>query len=273
MRRYPALFGISVALLVVLVGSLIVYVARLDAQEKKDSSPQVQVSAPASSSAQEVALKAELQLVRDYDQRMQNTVYWSLGVVVLVTVLLAGFSWYTNFRIYERDLASLRDQITIAVEKQSLDASEKLRTQISARLEAISSQQQSFSESLLKQLDGIRTKFRSVAEELNRATVRDLLRVKLDLHEIQLEAQEKQSPSILVSTHIKILGLGLQLNDQYVFSRALVSIEKQLKAGGKLTAHEITNLSNLLDQLPKEFMGNAQAIRDLIPGAIFMLGV
>src|SRR6266849_9833581 len=43
------------------------------------------------------ALRAQLEVMRRYDDRILSTVYWSLGTVVLLAVLLYGFSWYTNF--------------------------------------------------------------------------------------------------------------------------------------------------------------------------------
>ena len=60
-------------------------------------------------------LRGQLAEMRDYDQRLLATVYWSLGGVFLVIVVIAGLNWFANYRIYERERESLRNEINLQV--------------------------------------------------------------------------------------------------------------------------------------------------------------
>jgi hypothetical protein len=91
-------------------------------------------------------LKAQLQVMQSDDQRLTTSVYWSLGVVGAIALLLVGYSWFTNMRIYERDKAALTQELEgkletkfsnfkTALEKDNLDLnkhiSEKMTKPIS----------------------------------------------------------------------------------------------------------------------------------------------
>lgn len=52
-------------------------------------------------------LKAQNAVLRDYQQHLLSTVYWSLGILSGIGLLLSGYSWYSNFRIYDREKAEL----------------------------------------------------------------------------------------------------------------------------------------------------------------------
>src|SRR5215470_14487695 len=41
-------------------------------------------------------LEAQLSTVREYDEKLLQTVYWSLGGVFLLVVLVGGINWFTN---------------------------------------------------------------------------------------------------------------------------------------------------------------------------------
>lgn len=73
----------------------------------------------ANDSPEVTALRDELATIREYDQRLLNTVLWSLSGVFLLVILLGSYSWFTNFRIYSRDLESLRLQVRVDAERES----------------------------------------------------------------------------------------------------------------------------------------------------------
>jgi hypothetical protein len=56
-------------------------------------------------------LRAQNALMREYDQRLLGTVYWSLGSIVVVAGLLFVFGWNANTRAYERDRSALRQDL------------------------------------------------------------------------------------------------------------------------------------------------------------------
>jgi len=85
---------------------------------KKGTSPpppieqrQVQSDGSPSSSDEKAFLRGQLAEMRDYDQRLIATVYWSLSGVFLVVVVVAGLNLFANYRVYERERDSLRNEV------------------------------------------------------------------------------------------------------------------------------------------------------------------
>jgi hypothetical protein len=69
-------------------------------------------------------LKAQLEVIRDYDQRLLATVYASLGGVFLLVVLVGGLNWFTNYRLYERERDSLRQSLQFASQEEAAKISQ-----------------------------------------------------------------------------------------------------------------------------------------------------
>jgi CRISPR/Cas system CSM-associated protein Csm2 small subunit len=56
-------------------------------------------------------LKGELKAIREYHGSLLDTVYWTLGIVFGLVLVIIGSSWYTNFRLYEADKARLLEEV------------------------------------------------------------------------------------------------------------------------------------------------------------------
>ncbi len=101
------------------------------AQVATSSSPVTTASKPAPSDnaqpqtkTENDMLKAQLEVIRDYDQRLLATVYASLGGVFLLVVLVGGLNWFTNYRLYERERDSLRQSLQLASQEEAAKLTE-----------------------------------------------------------------------------------------------------------------------------------------------------
>lgn len=56
-------------------------------------------------------LQTQLEVTKSFQNNLLQTVYWSLGTLATLAVLLVGFGWYTNFRVYERDKKALSEEL------------------------------------------------------------------------------------------------------------------------------------------------------------------
>lgn len=92
-------------------------------------------SSPASATASSSGTTAEIALLRSqladaqrFQEQVLSTVYWSLGTLGGVALLLVGFGWFTNFRVYERDRLALerelRGQLIEEVSKAKAEATQ-----------------------------------------------------------------------------------------------------------------------------------------------------
>lgn len=85
------------------------------------------------------AILEENRLLKSFQSDLLSTVYWSLTTVFGVLLLIAGFNWYANFRMHERDRQSIRDEVEGMVSKAESELIERmsnLRTEVSEDFEA-----------------------------------------------------------------------------------------------------------------------------------------
>ena len=226
---------------------------------------------PSEESSPEVAaLRAQLELMRQYDQRLLNTVYWALGTVVFVALLLSGYSWYANFRVYQRDRANLRDELRLLVQKEMLIVGKTLEDSAAKNYQDLSAAQSEFLKSVPGQYEAIRKSSREVVEAAEAGLKYLIINLRLELLELKIDHQKitKTNPSTLLKSHIDMLELGLELDRSFVYVDALKAIEGLMKSGGKLWHDDVTKLHGLLGRLPKEFAMQADLIRHLVPASI-----
>ncbi|WP_421207204.1 hypothetical protein [Aeromonas sp. 601027] len=48
-------------------------------------------------------LKIENKIMKEFHEKILDTVYWSLGSVFGILALLLGFGWWSNFKLHEKD--------------------------------------------------------------------------------------------------------------------------------------------------------------------------
>ena len=90
---------------------------------------------PAQSEVTKVAiLQAQLEIIRNYDENLLNTVYWSLGTTVGIMLLVVGLGWYSNFRVYTRDVAEMERNIKKLVDAQKSTVLAELSGDLSSRI-------------------------------------------------------------------------------------------------------------------------------------------
>src|SRR5258706_15519887 len=60
-------------------------------------------------------MRSQLEQVRRHDDQLLSIISTSIQVVVVMALGLAAFSWFTNTRIYERDLVAIRRETESAL--------------------------------------------------------------------------------------------------------------------------------------------------------------
>jgi hypothetical protein len=85
-------------------------------------SPTVAVISQTRPSDEVIALRAQLETMRQYDQRLLETVHWSLGASVGIMLLVVGLGWYTNFRLYKREVTDVKRDIINALRGEMTSA-------------------------------------------------------------------------------------------------------------------------------------------------------
>ncbi len=112
------------------------------------------------------SLDQVVELTGQLDQRILTTVYWCLGTLVTVFLVLIGYNWFVNFRMHERDFRELRKDISTRVETavEKIEAAgkaagEQIKTDIRKSTEAYI---ESKIASVKSALDSLRSDLRGV---------------------------------------------------------------------------------------------------------------
>jgi hypothetical protein len=57
------------------------------------------------------SLEAQLETIKHANDQLLGTVHWTLGVVVTIAALLVGYNWFSTFKTFDREKATLKEEI------------------------------------------------------------------------------------------------------------------------------------------------------------------
>lgn len=195
-----------------------------------------QMPSEAEKEAEKVAiLQAQLELMRQYDQRLLETVYWSLGGMVTIVVLVAGFGWFANFRLYEHDKKALKQELTGFIKEERAKLHEELS---------------------------------SAARDAVRSELQDMKLMKYDL--LKTEAEKWESKEVyanVLTTSLRMLEVALEIGWEHRIAGALEFTTKALKSGKKFDASTIVNVTKAINQLSSDYTAEVENIRELLKAA------
>ncbi len=219
----------------------------------------------AKESPEVMALRAQLELMRQYDQRLLSTVYWALGTLAVVAVALVGFGWFANFRVYERDKSALSSELKALISSDVGQISSKLENrfqEFQGSLHSTASQSiQSMKEAAKEQVAPINARIEHIRERLDEVDYR--------LGEFEVFQWEQLGvPLNALSRRINLLQRAANSKQDHRIAANLEAIKKILEAvvakNDSLMSSELTNLSMILDALPSQHSILASATKSLL---------
>jgi hypothetical protein len=80
-------------------------------------------------------LRGQLTEIRRSEDRLLTTVFWALGTCAGIVFLLVGFSWFLNFRVYERDKQALKQDLMTDLRRATDEAKLALTKDFSKALD------------------------------------------------------------------------------------------------------------------------------------------
>jgi hypothetical protein len=223
-----------------------------------NSSPTPTPFAQGSNNEKQVAvLEAQLEIMRNYDERLISTVYWALGGMITVVIVIVGVGWYTNFRIYERDKSAIRQELLSLLREDIRSTIEASSAKTRAELESAVTSRAAESENKIAKLQ----------KELNHA------RYKL----LQIEADKHESESVyrnVLRTYVEMIRVAQELEYDFYVSRCVENVVRVLKvfananySGSSLTGDLASDVTKMTDSLTNEYSADADTIRALLRSA------
>lgn len=105
-------------------------------------------------------LKAQVEVMKSYQDKFLSTVYWSLGTVAALVVFLAGFNWFTNNRNAEKEATLHKEMITNEfnsiknnIGQQISDLKQEFQNDLTLQLASIKDRQQESNVTIQKELE------------------------------------------------------------------------------------------------------------------------
>jgi hypothetical protein len=204
-------------------------------------------------SEQLAVARAQLADAREFQASILSTVYWSLGTLAAVTVLLAGFGWFTNFRVYERDKAVLERELKATIASESILLRELVSTSAAAQLvvndrsigdktSALEVRVQASTQERLSSLEKAQlTEISSLVK--THGDLRDeVLHVRLRLEKMdRSDAIRKNVLANALQSSMSILEIALSISDDYFISEALDMIKEDIEAIGNDRTNSVDN--------------------------------
>ncbi|MDC5338480.1 hypothetical protein OHW59_17665, partial [Acinetobacter baumannii] len=79
-------------------------------------------------------LKGQVEVMKSYQDNFLTTVYWSLGAVLGIVVLLIGYNWFTNFKSQEKEIVALKSLIQNELNQKKMMLTEDMDKKIGETL-------------------------------------------------------------------------------------------------------------------------------------------
>lgn len=191
-------------------------------------------------------LEGQLQAIKEFQSAILETIYWALGGVFLALSLVFGFSWFTNFKLYDRDKQALQadlhgkidssvKELTAAYATSALN----LERRVDEKFEEWKRTAEYQAEETTKRIQSNSQATVTALERRVAALQRDTLRIF-----IRTEANPDQRMTLARS----LLYYTLDAAPQEV-PEAIVEIRRSLEDGAKLTTPDVASLNGMLDKV------------------------
>ena len=237
-----------------------------------------------------IELRAQTKQMREDNERLLNTVHWTLGMVGTFLVGVVGvvvfLGWYTNFRIYKRDIDALKYDFDTSVRGEGTKLRAELQEETGKIRETLRGESEKRIEASTKTLRTLYTEMHKLEKELYENS---LYRIKVtELHVAELSAEkyeEKGNLESALSQYHSRLSLAHELKYDFNVSTSLEAIERMLNgiveqkratpAAGALLAlarlptppawaNRYDSLAETLNQLPDKYAAIVERINALI---------
>lgn len=196
-------------------------------------------------------LDAQLRMAIEYNDRILQTVYWALGSMASFLLILVGFNWYTNYRIYDRDKQALMQELSSSLQAHLSEHRIAVQTEINAKFKEISDSTQGRIDARIAILDETLAGFKSELFDLRFAAL------KSEFHYWELKGVRGN----MLAMAIQMLSLSLDAKTDPEIGQSLAKITDLLKQDTPVMVSETYKISSMLDSLPTQYATEVNVIR------------
>ena len=196
-----------------------------------------------------IELRAQTKQMKEDNQRLLDTVHWSLGGLVTAVALVAGFGWFVNFRMYQRDKDALKKEL-LTIQKGEINAAT-----------------QTIRDAALQQYESFKDEVTNSIERKLKAARREILMIRYDQSKSEAAYWEAKGVyTNAIRAYLSMIQVAKERDFDPFISIGLDGVRDSLKAGASPgpDAELVRQITEMLAELPSGFATDAESIRQLL---------
>jgi hypothetical protein len=130
-------------------------------------------------------LRAQNESIRGFQDSVLGTVFWALGGVFALAILLAGFGWWSNFKLYEADKRKLKEEFEARLADFQTESSTKYASIKSDIERSVDAKNEAFISRLLGEVSSLRDSIAPAQAQL----LQSVVELKDGMGELKEEAE------------------------------------------------------------------------------------
>jgi DNA repair exonuclease SbcCD ATPase subunit len=214
------------------------------------------------------ALREQNSVMREYHGSILDTVYWALGGIIATVLLLAGFGWWSNFKVYEQDKARLKEELQSLIRGIESTLALKVEENRSQLERTVDTKNENHLNRILEEASTLRTlidtersarenKITEISKTLEEAKTqikkgeKDVAEVEFKLREAEENIWDiKKIPQNVVITQAQGLLAAINAENDSSIKNVLGRMKDTLQK-------DIVEKNMMLSKITMEFAGNA----------------
>ncbi|PAU77677.1 hypothetical protein CK501_14545 [Halovibrio salipaludis] len=212
---------------------------------------------------QNMLLQERIDVVREHQGRVLSTVQWALSILAIVAVLLLGYNWFSNKKIYERDKAAMNEEM----ERHKEQVDQRVKTHFEGEANRLNKEvseveqrlngavKQKVDETIADSIKKLEAKISRVEQNSNLRLVDVEFTLEWTDHERWVE---KDVMANALTSATRMLEISFKANHDWYLDQALDVLEKDIdtlaeqKRNQPPESTDVSNLSVQLEKVPAE---------------------
>lgn len=204
---------------------------------------------------QEIAvLRAQLATIEKYNERILNTVHWSVGIALSLLTLLVGAGWFTNFRVSKAAQEQTSSELTAKIAAQLKVAEERLQKQIEPLTSELRKSITLSAKNCASHVEAVRTRSEKMVGDL-----------ELTIHLIEAEAwRTRKVHANSLRTYLQALEIAIGLGREFRITQVLDKIMELVRDPSELKFSIDTDLRRNMTELFSKVPDSHRLTKDAI---------
>lgn len=137
-------------------------------------------------------MEQQIATMKEYHPSLLDTVYWALGTVATVSILLVGFGWLANFKFHESEKKRLMDELDAKLKEAFSSIETRLSTREIEVIKSVDLRLENQATRTTRDIDIARTE--ATKQHENNSAAIEQMRVKIsDLDAAQAKGKKRDS--------------------------------------------------------------------------------